>query len=131
MAGSKGSKYFDIFLDYQVSLKGQDREGLVDDRLINLLKEIDVQGSLKKAALSMELSYRKAWGDIKEAEEFLGFKLIETIRGGKDGGLSKLSEAGSELLLAFSELHNQFDQAIHRITRQFFNTLNQKETKGN
>lgn len=127
MAGSKGSKYFDIFLDYQVTLKGQDRKGLVDDNLVNLLKEIDLEGSLKKAAIKMGLSYRKAWGDIREAEFFFGFSLIQTVRGGKDGGLSKLSEEGRDLILAFEELHNQFDSAIHRITKQFFNKLNEKK----
>lgn len=130
MAGPKGSKYFDIFLDYQVWLKGQIREGRVDDQLIELLKEIGLHGSLKKAAIVRGLSYRKAWGDIKEAEEFLGLSLIDSTRGGKDGGLSQLTEDGKELLLAFEELHFQFDLAIHRITRQFFNKLNKKDTPG-
>ncbi len=127
MAGPKGSKYFDIFLDYQVWLKGHSREGKVADQLIELLKEIDLHGSLKKAAAKKGLSYRKAWGDIKEAEEFLSLVLIDSSRGGKDGGLSRLTDDGIELLAAFEELHKQFDQAIHRITQQFFNTLNQKE----
>ncbi|MCK5821928.1 MAG: LysR family transcriptional regulator [Bacteroidales bacterium] len=127
MAGSKGSKYFNIFLDYQVWLKAQNREGRVDDQLIELLKEIGLHGSLKKAAIKKGLSYRKAWGDIKEAEEFLELSLIVSTRGGKDGGLSLLTEDGRELIAAFDELHYQFDQAIHRITRQFFNKLNKKD----
>ena len=99
-------------------------------KALKLLKEIDGQGSLKKAALKMGLSYRKAWGDIRDAEDFLSFSLIETVRGGKDGGLSKLTVEGKDLIAAFNELHNQFDLAIHRITRQFFNKLNKKEKEG-
>jgi len=127
MAGPKGSKYFDIFLDYQVWLKGRKKADRVDDCLIELLKEIGLHGSLKRAAINRNLSYRKAWGDIKEAEGFLGFHLIDSSRGGKNGGLSQLTDDGKELLAAFEELHIQFDQAIHRITRQFFNKLNKKD----
>ena len=129
MAGTKGSKYFNVFLDYQVWLKSKEQEGRVDDQLIELLRGVDKYGSLKKAAQEKRLSYRKAWGDIRIAEEFLGFDLIESTRGGKNGGLSRLSENGTELLAAFDELHNQFDQAIYRITRQFFNKLNKKDTE--
>lgn len=124
MAGPKGSKYFDIFLNYQVWLESKNRAGLVRDGLVDLLREIHAQGSIKAAATKKNISYRKAWGDVKDAEEFLGFSLLETVRGGKDGGLSRLTRHGQELVTAFDDLHEQFDQAIYRIIRTFFAQLN-------
>ena len=124
MAGPKGSKYFDVFLDYQIELNSKSQKGKVADTVIMLLVEIESLGSLKMAAEKVGLSYRKAWGDIKDAESFLGFEIVEGIRGGKDGGLSRLTADGENLVLAFKELHREFDQAIYRITRQFFHKLN-------
>ena len=63
-----------------------DSEGVFGDGKWRLLKAIDDKGSLKKAAESLGISYRKAWGDLKKAESCLGTRLIEKIRGGKDGG---------------------------------------------
>lgn len=125
MAGPKGSKYFDIFLNYQVWLEKRNDSGQVPDTLIALLKLIREKGSLRAAAEAAGISYRKAWGDIHAAGDFLGFPLIEAIRGGKEGGNSHLTEHGAELVAAFDALHEQFDQAIHRIIRDFFKRLNQ------
>lgn len=127
MAGPKGSKYFDVFLNYQIKLSSKTQQGSLNDSLIRLLQEIATEGSLKMAAENRKLSYRKAWGDIKDAELFLGFELIETVRGGKDGGQSRLTKDGEELVMAFEELYDEFDTAIYRITRKFFHQLNQKD----
>ena len=50
-----------------------------------LLKAIEEEGSLVAAAVRMGISYRKAWGDLKKAEEHLGKKLIVKERGGSGG----------------------------------------------
>jgi len=41
-----------------------------------LLERIEELGSLKKAAESLGMSYRAAWGKIKQSEKTLGFQLI-------------------------------------------------------
>lgn len=127
MAGPKGSKYYDIFLNYQVWLERKNHNGHLNDDLIDLLRSIDRKGSLKAAAEERDLSYRKAWGDIRDAEEFLQLKLVKTVRGGKDGGLTQLTELGQELVTSFKELHHEFDKAIYRIIRNFFARLNQND----
>ena len=128
MAGPKGSKYFDIFLNYQVWLEKRSMAGQVSDDLVSLLRHIQTKGSLKAAANEMDISYRKAWGDLKDAEEFLGFQLCDTHRGGKDGGISVLTPHGQQLVAAFDELHQQMNTAIHAIVRDFFGKLNQADT---
>jgi putative molybdopterin biosynthesis protein len=46
-----------------------------------LLEQIHLQGSLLKASTSLELSYRHAWGLIKQWEQQLGEPLVNAQRG--------------------------------------------------
>jgi molybdate transport system regulatory protein len=124
MAGPRGSKYYNVFLEYGVWLTNLENEGRLDDKLVRLLAGIQDSGTLRSAADHMGLSYRKAWGDIRKAEKFIGFSLVEKIRGGKDGGLSRLTDDGTELVEAFTQLHKDFDEAIYRTTKKFFHDLN-------
>ena len=124
MAGSIGDKYYDIFLKYRLWLCNQEGEGILGEGRLALLKEIDSTGSLKSASDNLKISYRKAWGNIKEAEERLGFKLVIKQRGGKDGGNSQLSLEGKQLLAAYYELRADFDLSIKKITKKFFNKIN-------
>ena len=124
MAGSEGDKYYNIFLKYRLWLCNQSGEGILGDGRLALLKEIELTGSLKSASDNLSISYRKAWGNIKEAEELLGFKLVIKQRGGKDGGNSQLSPEGIQLLAAYDELKADFDQSIKKITKKFFNKIN-------
>jgi molybdate transport system regulatory protein len=126
MAGPVGSKYYNVFLDYGVWLTNRETGGQLDDKLVRLLSGIQESGTLRSAAESLGLSYRKAWGDIRKAEKFVGFLLVEKIRGGKDGGLSRLTPDGAELVEAFNQLHKDFDEAIYRTTKKFFHDLNKQ-----
>ena len=65
---------------------------------IRLLELIQEHGSISKVASTMNMSYRHAWGLVKGMEAVLGAKLIESRRGGKIGGKSKLTRAGKRLL---------------------------------
>lgn len=124
MAGPKGSKYYDVFLEYGVWLTNREQGGRLDDRLVKLLAGIHDTGTIRSAAETLGLSYRKAWGDIRKAEKFIGFPLVEKMRGGKDGGLTRLTPDGRDLVDAFAHLHQEFNEAIHRTTRKFFHDLN-------
>ena len=123
MAGSKGSKYYDIFLNYSLWLSNN-KQGIVSEDIINLLKNIKKTSSLKSAAEELKISYRKAWGNIRDAETELKFKLVEKQRGGKTGGHSVLTEEAEVLINAFTELRADFDIAINKITKKFFNKIN-------
>ena len=124
MAGSQGDKYYNVFLRYRLWLSSKEGKGILGEGRLALLKEIDKTGSLKAAADNLNISYRKAWGNVKHAEEMLGFPLVEKRRGGKSGGNSKLSEEGKILLTAYEELKIDFEKAIKEITRKFFNKIN-------
>jgi len=125
MAGPKGSKYYDIFLKFKVWLENTDGDGILGDGKFELIDQIDQLGSLKAAADKLGVSYRKAWGNVKDAEEKLGFMLVEKHRGGQHGGNSVLTTEGKKLIEAYKELLVEFDESIYQITKKFFNKVNE------
>ena len=52
------------------------------DGRARLLEAIEQRGSLKKAAEAFEMSYRNAWGYLRELEHAAGFKFVERAPGG-------------------------------------------------
>lgn len=60
-----------------------------------LLDRIEEYGSLRKAAESLGMSYRAAWGKLRSTEEVLGEALVETV-GTKRGGY-RLTPAGRRI----------------------------------
>ncbi len=64
-------------------------------RLLDLIAE---HGSLSEAAEAMGLSYRRAWGKVRELEANLGDRLVESDVGGAGGGHSCLTPAGRALV---------------------------------
>ena len=70
-------------------------------RILQLVKNT---GSISEAAKQMEMSYRHAWGELKNIEKALGHKVVRTHRGGKEGGSTELTDTGNELLRIYHEL---------------------------
>lgn len=98
------------------------REGRIvfGEGLARLLNGIDNFGSLSKAAKEEGISYRHAWGDIKRAEEKLGFPLLERNVGGKSGGGSQLTEKARELLFGYDTLKRKAIQESDRWFKKLF-----------
>ncbi len=124
MAGSKGSKYYDIFLDYSIRLEHKKKGSIINHYGFKLIKKIKETGSLKAAADEMGVSYRKAWGNIEDIEKGLDIKLLDRQRGGAHGGKTLLTEDGEKLIDAHNELREEFDIAISKITKKFFSVIN-------
>lgn len=126
MSRPKPSK-FEIFLNYKLWLSSVTGEGIIEEDRYKLLQLIRDKGSLKAAAEEMKVSYRKAWGDLKKAEELLGYDLIIRQRGGKEGGQSILTSKAIKLLEAYKELHTSMDDAVEQAYQEFKNkTMNIK-----
>ena len=66
---------------------------------LQLLERVDSEGSLKRAAESLGMSYRAAWGKIKRSEEVFGVQLLGQAGAGRTG--SCLTEAGRAMAAAF------------------------------
>ncbi|WP_041720068.1 winged helix-turn-helix domain-containing protein [Pseudodesulfovibrio piezophilus] len=70
-----------------------------------LLQHIQKLGSLRKAAEALGMSYRRAWGKLKNAEERIGQPLVAKTKG--KGQRFNLSPYGKELMEKF--LHFYLD----------------------
>lgn len=113
----------DVFLRYKLWLSAVSGEGIIGEGNYKLLITIEELGSLKAAAESMGVSYRKAWGDIKMSEELLGYSLTEKTRGGVGGGNSILTTKAKKLLEAYDALHKKMDDAIEDAYEDFKNQI--------
>jgi len=79
-----------------------------------LLKLVDELGSLHKAAEALGISYRSAWGKIRDTERRLGFKLLERKVGGKSGGGSVLTDEAHALLKEYEKLERRIKESAHK-----------------
>ncbi|WP_319585070.1 LysR family transcriptional regulator [uncultured Pseudodesulfovibrio sp.] len=70
-----------------------------------LLQQVEKLGSLRKASEALGMSYRRAWGKLKNAEERIGKPLVEKTKG--KGQRFNLSPYGKEVMERF--LHFYLD----------------------
>ncbi|HXH21064.1 MAG TPA: LysR family transcriptional regulator [Dehalococcoidia bacterium] len=83
-------------------------DGLVlSDYRVRLLELVAETGSLSEAAERMGLSYRRAWGKLKEIEANLGLKLIESTVGGSGGGHTRLTPKGAEMVARYNRFRSR------------------------
>ena len=62
---------------FKLWLSTKDIEGVFGDGKWRLLKAVQSAESLSAASKSLRISYRKAWGDLKKAQEALNLTLVE------------------------------------------------------
>ena len=85
-----------------------------------LMHGVEETGSLRAAAMTMNMAYTKALKLVKNAEETLGFTLITRATGGKDGGGSRLTDEGKEWLKRYEAYRDACIQANSRLYLEFF-----------
>jgi molybdate transport system regulatory protein len=91
-----------------------DAEGLFGDGRYRLLTAIREHGSIQQAARILGRGYRKAWGDIKRAEEGFGRKIVRKRRGGPAGGSTELTEFGCRLLEGWERYRAEVQSCMER-----------------
>ena len=97
----------------------KDRQNLVfGPGRMELLKATEALGSLHKAAQAMGMSYRWAWGRLKNAEKALGVPLL-TQEGAPGRGKAKiLSDEAHELLEWYSEMEKKAEDLLLESSRK-------------
>jgi molybdate transport system regulatory protein len=112
-------KFPELQAHYKLWLSLKNGNGILGDGKWQLLCNIHKLGSISKAAEALGISYRKAWGDLKKVESLLNFHVIERQRGGPAGGSSILTEAGSNIIKAYSKFHSEFDTSFLKAFKKF------------
>ena len=85
-----------------------------------LLCYVEKTGSLRAAAMIMEMAYSKASKILKQAEAHLGFPLTTRMTGGKDGGGSILTPEGKRWLQQYEAYCNACVKANMELYREYF-----------
>mgnify|MGYP004523949203 CR=1 FL=1 len=66
-----------------------------------LMRKVQELHSLRAAAASIGMAYSKAWTILRHAQQELGFSLLDSSTGGKNGGGATLTPQGERLLNAY------------------------------
>ena len=95
-----------------------------------LLRRVDELHSLRAAAMSMSMAYSKAWTVIRSAEEGLGFKLLSSAAGGKNGGGAVLTDEARRMIGAYEDYCGklrEFGEALFAETFAFYDDIPKQE----
>ncbi|MCC6381066.1 MAG: LysR family transcriptional regulator [Dehalococcoidia bacterium] len=93
-----------------------ERDGrlVMSDYRVRLLELVAETGSLAQAATVMGLSYRRAWGKLKEIEANIGLELVHSAVGGAGGGHTGLTPAGHALVAAYRRFQARLAEDLAR-----------------
>lgn len=95
-----------------------------------LLKRVDELHSLRAAALSMSMAYSKAWTVVRNAEDGLGFKLLASNIGGRNGGGAALTDEARQVMRAYDEYCAKlraYGETLFEQTFAFYDALPKQE----
>ena len=94
-----------------------EREGekILGPGRVELLGHIDRQRSIAGAAKQMNMSYRRAWGLVRDMNENAGAPLVELTTGGSGGGGATLTPLGKEALAHYQ----RFVERVAQVTAEF------------
>lgn len=85
---------------------------VMSDYRLRLLALVAESGSLAEAAQRMGLSYRRAWGKIKELERNLSLSLVQSAAGGAGGGHTYITDEGRDLLRRYALFQSRVEAAV-------------------
>lgn len=112
-------KTFKVQVRSKVWLEVQGRPVLGPGRR-ELLRAVEEQGSISKAARLLNLTYRKAWGQIKAMEDQLGLPLVQKQAGGQGGGGARLTPEAKDLLSKYARLSQGLEEEVDEKFREIF-----------
>jgi molybdate transport system regulatory protein len=93
---------------------------VLSDYRVQLLQHIGETGSLAEAAQRMGLSYRRAWGKVREIEKNLGVTLVESETGGAGGGGSHLTRQGERLVALYQRFKQLMESDLGKEFKEVF-----------
>jgi molybdate transport system regulatory protein len=92
---------------------------LLGEGRVQLLKAIETEGSLSKAAKTLGLSYKKAWSLIDSVNKSAKKPVTINSTGGKGGGGAELTDYGKQLIAVFEEINKNcwdfLDEQIQKL----------------
>ena len=90
------------------------REKFIGKGRVELMEKIKQFGSIRQAALAMEMSYRQAWQLIDEINNMAQTPLVISSRGGKGGGKAVITATGEQLIDLFNNFNKNFQEFLQQ-----------------
>ena len=88
------------------------------ERRIRLLEAIGAQGSITRAAKALPMSYKAAWDAVDAMNNLADQPLVARRAGGRQGGGTRLTDAGRRLIAAYRALALEQQGALARLRPQ-------------
>lgn len=85
----------------------------------NILEAIAETGSIAAAARQLNMSYRRAWRLVKALNSCFRKPLVETAKGGPQGGGAQLTATGRDVLKLYRNMEAQAARAITEMVQEF------------
>ena len=99
----------------------ENEEGKVfGDGPFDILTRVERTGSLRQAALEINMSYSQAWNLIRGLEERLGSSLLKRKVGGKRGGGSVITQEAANLMTKYKNFYTQAEKSINLLYQNIF-----------
>jgi len=89
-----------------------DGEPVLGPGRVELLERIQQTGSIRQAAIQMEMSYRQAWQMVDHMNSHLIEPVVISYRGGKGGGNAEVTKKGEDAIKQFKAFHIRFHQLL-------------------
>ena len=103
---------------------------VISPRIMALLTLIEQTGSLNAAAKQLGVSYSHSWHMLHRVNCQLQMPVVVTQRGGKGGGVARLTSLGKFLLLRYNTVQNAFNELLDGHYFSIDNTFENSDTAG-
>ena len=79
-----------------------------------LIKQIQLEGSLSRAATKMKMSYKKAWEMVQRLNQYSEKPLIILKKGGTHGGGAEVTETALELVTEYENFQKKIIESLEQ-----------------
>ena len=104
----------------RITILNEQDEKFFGEGPCRLLRAVEQTGSLRAAAISMDMAYSKSMKLLKTAETSLGFPLLVRTTGGKSGGGSTLTPEGKAWIEKYEAYRNACIRECQRLYQAHF-----------
>jgi molybdate transport system regulatory protein len=87
-----------------------------------MLQAIERHGSILQASRATGVSYRRMRGAIREMEQATGKAMVQSFRGGEEGGGALLTQTAHELMERYRKVSRGFQEVMDIRFENVFNS---------
>lgn len=113
----------DVKVKYRIWVEWNGNQ-IIGPGIYDILKAINETGSIASAARKLGFSYKFIWTYLKKLEDILQVPLVQSRRGGRERGMTELTEVGQLLLKYYEEINAEINRLIPSWESKFQEVIN-------